>query len=298
MALTLRQLEIFLETARVGNVTQAAGNLVLSQSAVSMSLGELERSLGNPLFDRVGRELVLNHSGARVREYAAEILDRTKELENFALSEPGRLVGSLTVAASTTIGNYLLPAWIGEFQTLHPETEIILEVQNTRDVADSVRSYKCDLGFIEGPTDLTSLEKVHFLFDEMVVVGGKGHPLSQTEEASKKDWREQLWILREEGSGTRVWFENQMIREGIEIQKTMELGHTEAIKKLVEAGLGVSCLSKLAVEREIQNGWLVSLPVFSGDWKRELDIIIHKKKYRSTLLEAFLEFCLGKEAPT
>jgi DNA-binding transcriptional LysR family regulator len=292
MAITLRQLEIFEKVAKSGHVTKASEQLLLSQSAVSMAIAELERYSGAPLFERRGRRLMLNDRGRRILPEVHEVLMRVGSIEQFlneSMSEP---VGVLNVGASTTIGNYLLPLIVGEFSRQYPLAKALLYVGNTRQIETAVESGEYDLGLIEGPSHNSSLVSSPWRDDELVVIAGADHPWAREKRANVAMLENALWIMREKGSGTREIFEAAMDAKEIKYSLAMELGHTEAIKKAVEAGLGVGCLSRMAVKRELDHGWLVEVesPL---DLKRKLKILTRDNGYRTALMKAYLEL-LGK----
>jgi DNA-binding transcriptional LysR family regulator len=287
MAITLRQLEIFELVASSGRVTTASAQLLISQSAVSMALAELERITGAPLFERQGKRLLLNDRGRLLLPEAREIVHRVRPAEQMlreALDEP---LGILRVGTSTTIGNYLLPSLLAEFARRYPRATPQLQVANTHQIEAAMESGELDVGLVEGPNHLAALQATPWRGDELVVVVGRGHPWEREATADGPMLAGAAWIIRERGSGTREVFETAMAAQGIDFTVALELGHTEAVKKAVEAGLGVSCLSRLAVAREIEHGWLrgIATPL---DLSRRLTLLTRPERYRSKLLETFL----------
>jgi DNA-binding transcriptional LysR family regulator len=287
MPLTLRQLEIFERVAKCGHVTKASEQLLLSQSAVSMAIAEMEKFAGSPLFERRGRRLFLNDRGRQILPEVHEILKRVGTIEQFLKESMGEPIGVLNVGASTTIGNYLLPLILGEFSRQYPRARVLLHVGNTRQIETAVENGEYDLGLIEGPSHNTSLASAPWRDDELVVIVGKEHPWARKKNASIDMIGSASWIMREKGSGTREVFETSMDAKGIKYSIAMELGHTEAIKKAVEAGLGVGCLSRMAVQRELDNSWLIEInsPL---ELKRKLTILTRDNRYRTTLMKAYL----------
>jgi DNA-binding transcriptional LysR family regulator len=288
MVITLRQLEIFEKVAKSEHVTQASKQLPLTQSAVSMAIAELERLAGAPLFERQGRRLILNDRGRKILPKVRDVLLKVRMIEQFLDESVGEPIGILNVGASTTIGNYILPAYIGEFSRLHPRSKALLHVGNAQQIERSVESGEFDLGLIEGIPHIGSLNTTPWMRDELVVIVGKEHEWIQEKKASLKMLENAAWIMREQGSGTREIFEAAMDKKGIIFPIAMELGHTEAIKKAVEAGLGIGCLSRMAVQRELDNGWLVEIDT-PLDLHRTLMILTRKSEYKTTLLKAFLD---------
>jgi DNA-binding transcriptional LysR family regulator len=293
--ITLRQLEIFEGVATCEHVTKASERLLISQSAVSMAIAELENITGGPLFERRARRLILNDRGRLLLPEAREVLGRVRTIErvmNEATKEP---MGVLRVGASTTIGNYILPSLAGEFAGLYPRAKALLIVGNTHQIETAVEEGELDLGLIEGPCHLASLSSAFWREDELVVIAGRQHPWSAERTATVEMLAGAPWIIREKGSGTREVFESAMASQGIGITVSLELGHTEAIKKAVEAGLGVGCLSRMAVQRELDNNWLIKIDT-PLDLRRNLTILTRSYGYETKLLEAYLSL-LDKHAP-
>ena len=287
MPLTLRQLEIFERVARYQHVTKASEQLLLSQSAVSMAIAELEKSAGAPLFERRGRSLILNDRGRLILPEVQQVLKGVRKIEQCMDETMAEPVGVLNVGASTTIGNYLLPLIVGEFSRQFPRAKALLYVGNTRQIEAAVKSGEYDLGLIEGPSHDGSLKAAPWRDDELVVIAGKVHPWAKARQASSAMLAGAAWIMREKGSGTREIFEDAMEAAQIKYQVAMELGHTEAIKKAVEAGLGVGCLSRMAVQRELDHGWLTEIDA-PLDLRRTLTVVTRDHGSPTTLMKSYL----------
>jgi DNA-binding transcriptional LysR family regulator len=256
MALSLRKMEVLVSVAETGSVTRAAERLRLTQSAVSMSVADLERSSGGQLFRRAGKRLVANER-CRLLIPEARALIRQFEKMEAMLETPEGLVGELHVGASTTIANYVLPEIIAAFEREHTRVRTVLHVGNTRQMLDELTRGTVDMALVEGPVHHGGLQVVEWRRDELVVIVQPGHGWASVERVDDVMLADAPWIMRENGSGTRDVFESAMRALGLNASTSMELGHTEAIKKAVEAGLGVACLSRVAVQRELDHGWLV-----------------------------------------
>ncbi len=293
MSISLRQLKVFVTVSREGNVTRAAEKLRVSQSAVSMSLSELERLLGEQLFDRRGKRLVLNDQGRALVSRAAAVLEQVDEISCFFSDAAGQLTGALRVGASSTIGNYLMPRILGAFRAKHPEARVSLDVGNTEQIVRELLHFNIDIGFIEGYCHQPALETIPWRQDLLAIHAGANHPLADRKSVSLKELRDAEWILREQGSGTREIFETALAGKIDSLRVALELGNTEAIKEAVETGLGISCLSLLATRRARQSGALVALKTPSLDLRRNFYMLLHGEKYRTRLLRHFMEFCKG-----
>lgn len=292
MAITLRQLEIFIAVAETQQVTRASKKLFLTQSAVSMALGELENQLGGPLFDRHGRSLLLNDRGRYLLPLSKDILYQVTNVETMLSEERDRVAGSLEIVASSTIGNYVLPYLIGSFMRLHPEARINMLVLNTKSAESLVANGEADLGFVEGDINIESIKAKRWFEDELGIIVCPSHKLAQRQAfIVPDDLRETSWVMREEGSGTAEIFTKKLGRHASLLKVVTKTGHTEAIKKAVESGIGAACLSMLTVCRETEQGWLNILPIDGIDMRRQLRIIQHKDKIVTRLMDEFLNFC-------
>lgn len=285
--ITLRQLEIFEKVAAFEHVTKASEQLFITQSAVSMAINSLETFAGAPLFERQGKRLLLNDRGRLILGQVRQILHKAKTIEQLLIESVGEPLGTLKVGASTTIGNYMMPALIARFTERFSRAKALLQVGNTGQIEQALEAGALDLGIVEGPFHIASLQAITWRSDELVVIVGQDHPWAVQKAASKKVLSNAQWIVREKGSGTREVFESAMKKKNIAWTVSIELGHTEAIKKAVEAGLGVSCLSRMAVDRELKNKWLVEVAT-TLDLRRKLIILTRNDSHRTSLLNAFL----------
>ena len=292
MSITFRQLEIFIAVAETQQVTRASKKLHLTQSAVSMALGELENQLGGPLFDRHGRSLLLNDRGRYLLPLAKQVLHQVANIETILTEQQDRIAGVLEIAASSTIGNYVLPYLIGAFMQLHPEAHINMLVVNTMTAEKMVATGQADLGFVEGDINVDSLLATSWFEDELGIIVSANHKLAgRSAFHIPEDLKETAWVMREEGSGTGEIFTKKLGRYASMLKIVTKTGHTEAIKKAVESGVGAACLSMLTVCREAEEGWLKILPIEGIDMSRQFWIIQHKDKIITRLMAEFLKFC-------
>ncbi len=292
MSITFRQLEIFKAVAETNQVTRASKNLSLTQSAVSMALAELESQLGGPLFDRHGRSLLLNDRGRYLLPHAKEMLHQVAAVETVLTGQQDVVAGLLHIVASTTVGNYVMPYLMGAFMQKYPEAHINMLVVNTMQAENLVANGQADLGFVEGDINVDSLIPTSWFNDELGIIVSPQHKLAgQKSFRIPEDLKKTSWVLREEGSGTAEVFTKRLGRHASTLKVLTKTGHTEAIKKAVEAGVGAACLSKLAIARETQEGWLKVLDIEGIDRCRQLWIIQHKDKIVTRLMSEFLKFC-------
>ncbi|ACE83527.1 LysR family transcriptional regulator [Cellvibrio japonicus] len=289
MRYTLRQLEIFVAIAQLGSVSRAAEQIAISQSAASTALAELERQFDCQLFDRHGKLLILNALGRSLLSAASSLLSQAQEIEQ--LLEGKTALGNLKVGATLTIGNYLAILIISEFMQHHAECHIDLQVKNTKHILQQIASYELDLGLIEGSCHHPELVAEPWLDDELAVFCAPGHPLANRAEPHIEDLVAATWILREQGSGTRETFDHAMRHHASALKVRLELEHTEAIKRAVESGLGIGCISRLALRDAVRRGSLVEIKTPMLDLQRQFMFVWHKNRYQTPAMIGFLDYC-------
>jgi DNA-binding transcriptional LysR family regulator len=259
--MTLEQLRIFVAVATREHVTQAARDLNLTQSATSAAVAALEARYQTKLFDRIGRGIVLTAAGKAFLVEARSILARVAAAETVLDDLAGLARGQLALAASQTIANYWLPAFIHRFNAAHPAITLQLAIGNTEQVASMVREGGADLGFVEGRVDDPLLALQVVAEDELVLVGPVGHALCDGQPVTAAALKRARWVLREQGSGTRAVFEEALEGLGMtrdELDVAFDLPSNEAVRGAVEAGAGVTVVSRLVVARALKAGTLAT----------------------------------------
>lgn len=290
MRMTLRQLAVFVAVAQEGTVTKASDAVKLTQSAASMALADLEDGLGAPLFDRLGKRLQLNDLGRFLLPQALEILGRCEAFEQIAKGELQSI--DLRLGATLTISDYLMPDLMAGFLQKQPQAHLQLQVGNTRQIIEAVNQFQLDLALIEGSCHLPQLQSIHWRDDELAVCCAPSHPLAQLNRPlTPQDFNDVEWILREEGSGTREVFDLAILKNLSSANIRLTLGHNEAILKIISGGLGISCISELALRPMIDSGQLVILETPFWELKRPLYMLVHRHKYQGPGLKAFMKFC-------
>lgn len=289
MKYSLRQLEVFVAISHYENVSRAAESLSMSQSACSGALKELETQFDVALFDRLGKRLQTNETGRQLRPKAEAILAQARELEEELISH--QKVGRLKLGATLSIGNYLCVNLINRFIQDEPGVQVKLEVANTTRIVQEILNFDIDLGMIEGELNHPELDIIPWRDDELVCFCSPEHPLANTEQLSEQDALAASWILREPGSGTRQTFDRAFHGLLPHLNLVLELQHTEAIKRAVEAGIGISCLSRITLADAFERGSLVPIPAPAFDLKRKLYLVLHKQKYRSGGIIRWMELC-------
>ena len=289
MHFTLKQLQVFLAVANHQNVSRAANELAMSQSAASTALKELEHRFEVSLFDRIGKRLQLNEQGALLRPQAAALISQAEQIESALVHHSD--VGELKVGATLTIGNYLAIGIMASFMQDHPSAQVELKVENTEAIANKVRNFELDIGLIEGELQDGELDVSYWREDQLSIFCSPDHVLAKKKKLSDKDLVTADWIVREKGSGTRQAFDRAMSGLLSETNLRLELQHTEGIKRAVEAGLGIGCLSELTLKDAFKRGTLVRLAAPQRNWTRKFYFILHKQKFLSSGVSSWIEHC-------
>lgn len=290
MKISLRQLEIFATIAKTENVSRAAERLAMSQSAASSALVELERLFDQPLFDRAGKSLRLNANGQGLLPMAESLLSQARDVEAYL---SGSQLGPLSIGATLTIGNYLATLIVADYLQQYPEARVELQVANTEDIVGRLLRFECDLGLVEGEVSHPELIVERWIADELVVFCAPAHPLARFKSADNAQLAAQAWILRERGSGTRSQFDREIGRHLAPCNLRLELGHTEAIKRAVESGLGMGCLSRLALREALRRGSLVEVKTPQFDLRRHFCFAQHRQRHQSLAVRRLRELCLA-----
>lgn len=288
MRYTLRQLQVFTAIARVESVSRAARTLAMSQSAVSGALLDLERQFDVRLFERVGKRLTLSELGRSLWPQAEALCEQARELE---LNLARQRSSELRVGATLTIGNHLCPPLMASFMRENAGARVTLRIANTQEIAHAVKSFAIDVGLVEGELSDPELVVTPWRSDELCVFCSPDHPLAKKRKLSDADLTHSGWIVREPGSGTRQTFDRALHGLVSELRIELELTQTEAILGAVEAGLGLGCVSLLALEDAFRLRALVRCRVPQRDFRRSFFFVLHERKFKSPAIERWLSLC-------
>lgn len=287
-----RRLQVFHTVARLLSFTKAAETLHMTQPAVTFQIRQLEEQFNTRLFDRAHNRISLTEAGERVFAYADRIISLYREM-GLAVSElTDKINGALTIGASTTIAEYMLPALLGDFKEDYPEVTIHLKVTNSEGVIALLEDNAIDLGVVESPVANKSLVVEPCKRDRLVAIVPPCHPLVMHNRVTFPQLLEHPFICREEGSGTReviVAHLDQLDGRDTTLKIAMELGSPEAVKGAVEAGRGVSVVSRSTIQKELRLGTLVAIDL-DPPLDRPFSFIHQKQKFRSRVLEELLKF--------
>ena len=296
MKFTLRQIEIFLAVAKHSNITLATEQLHMSQSAVSAALQQLEANAGAQLFDRLGKRLKLNKYGQALRTEAESLLLHSLDFENSLQGKYQQ--GDIDVGASMTIGNYLGINLLAKYHFLHPQAKINFHVANSAEIIAKTLSFELDVGMIEGQTNHDDLLVIPWQEDRLTVFCSPSHPLAMKRVLDDEDILSTKWIMREPESGTHQNLVSALGEIGSQLDVFLQLEHHEAIKRAVEEGLGIGCLSERIVRPSFKSGTLIPLKLKGRDLRRYFYCLIHKQRVRNQSARWWLGLCglaVGKD---
>jgi DNA-binding transcriptional LysR family regulator len=249
------RLTVFRAVAEQSSFRKAAEELYLTQPAVSLQVKALEEDLGVQLFDRGGAHIALTEAGRILLDYARQVSALLARAEHDIAALSGEHAGQLSLGASTTIAQYVLPRLLGEFRREHPRVHPTLISGNTEQIVDAVEKQKIELGFIEGPARSRDVKTAPFLEDELVLIASTAHELAERNSITCSELAATPLLMRERGSGTRHVIEMALERQGVKrssLHIVMELDSTEAIKSAVEAGLGIGFVSRWAIAKDLR----------------------------------------------
>ncbi len=286
-----RRLQVFHTVARLLSFTKAAESLHMTQPAVTFQVRQLEEHFNTRLFDRSHNRISLTEAGERVYAYADSIFELYREMENEVREMTGVIRGSLTIGASTTIAEYMLPSLLGDFKAKYPEVEIHLKVSNSEGIVSMVENNTIDLGVVESSVSNKNLVVETCREDQLLAIVPPGHPLASEDSIKIGKLLEYPFICREEGSGTRDVIADYLrsVGAGAELDVSMELGSPEAVKGAVEAGMGISIVSRATVQKELKLGSLVAMSL-DPPLQRPFSFVRQKQKFRLRTMEELLEF--------
>lgn len=291
--LNINQLRIFHVAAEEQSFTRAAEKLHLTQPGISKHIKGLEEYFATPLFDRLGRKSSLTAAGEILYEATQRIAQIIEESGKKIGDLESETMGQLRIGASITLGIYILLPYVKRFRNRFPKAELSVDISLSREVEEKVLGNQLDLGFIGTAANDSRLVSGRFLDDEMVLVMQADHPWSRRKTIRIRDIANEPFLVSLPGSGTRAILQDRFHQLGIE-PRIIELGHTESIKRAVEAGLGISILSRAVVERELKMGWLKTARLTDIDLKRRFYYVYRKGKYLSKAVRSFLALIMNK----
>ncbi len=295
MNISFRQLRLWLALAETGSVGTAAAINHVTQPTASMQLKQLTRAVGMPLYEVVSRKVYLTQAGEELTRTAPAIMAEWEALAQGMAGLKGHQRGRLRLAVVST-AKHFVPRWVGHFCAQHPDIEVSLEVLNRDGVLARLRDNQDDLYIMSiPPTDMALQDQV-FMRNPLVVIAPWSHPLRKAKQVALSALKDQKFILRESGSGTRMAVDRHFKRQRFVPDLRMSLGSNEAIKEAVAGGLGLAVISQHALPAKPQSQGLVVLPVKGFPLNSQWHLVCPKAKRLSPLAQMFRTYLMQKSS--
>lgn len=289
LIMNLAHVRIFLAVAEEEHVTRAAEALFMTQPAVTKTIHRLEQELGLPLIEHRGRSIVLTEAGRIVRDYGRRIFMQERELVEVLDALRDAEADEILLGASTTTGVYLLPLAVARFREQHPGVQLQIAISNSATVVEQILNWQQDGGLVEGKVSLlpTNLHVEIVARDHLILVVAPTHRWSQVSEVHPEETLQKELVLRERGSGSREVINQAYRVPGLQISPLLTLPENEVIKQLVASGVGATLLPPITVQRELQAGTLVRVPLVGLDLSRQMSLMRRKERRLSRASQAF-----------
>lgn len=272
----IEALRVFVTVTEQSHFSKAAELLNISQPGVSLHIRNLENELGAKLLHRSPKQVRLTEAGDVMYQKAKQILSLYEEAKQDIQMLQDKVTGAIQIGASFTIGEYVLPRRLAEFAAQYPLVALQVTIGNTEEIVQAVRSNELDVGLIEGETNAADLVITPYMKDEMILIAPSASPLTTERFINTEMLQNQVWVLRESGSGTRA-FSDQFMRDASLIAKrSYVFNSSQSVKEAVVSGLGIAMLSRWIVRRELESGELNELRLNKERFERYFSIIRHK----------------------
>ena len=287
--MTLRHFTIFIAVCENLNMTKAAATLHMTQPSVSQAIHELEEHYQLRLFERLGHRLFLTRSGHCLLDYANQILSLNRQAESAMKALQERY--TLRIGASVTVGESVLIDLLFLAAKLQPQQKILSEVHNTAELEAMLLKDNLDLALVEGDIRSEYIKAIPFMHDELIFIASPDNPLTHYKKVQPADLSGQAFFVRKSGSGTRKLFEDVMANHHLAYEVIGTYNNAETLKKAVMAGLGISVISRRAVQQELAAGKLASFTVDTLTFQRTFRIVYHRNKYLSPEMTGIIQLC-------
>lgn len=287
--MTLRHLTIFNAVVDAGGMNKAAKILYLSQPNISQAIAELEQHFGVRLFERLSQRLYLTKEGELLLSFSRHILDSYKQMEEMMNQAVEKT--QIQIGCSVSVGTCLINHILDEAQEVLPQCEFQVTVTNSSEIEQALLTNQIDIGMIEGSVSDENLIAIPICKDELVIVCGNTHPFANETSIDLKALEGQNYVSRESGSTERNQYEQFLEQKGIKLRRIFCSTNTEAIKNAVVHGRGIAIFSKRMIEKEVEEGSLIILPVEDIHIIRDFHFIRHKNKYMSKTLQTLQDIC-------
>ncbi|MCE3201060.1 LysR family transcriptional regulator [Paenibacillus sonchi] len=287
--MTVETLRVYVTVVEQQSFSRAAEILHLSQPGVSLQIRNLEKEFDVKLMNRSPKWIKLTEAGELLYKRAKEMLNLYESVKLDLARLHDTVSGSLHIGASFTIGEYVLPRLFSSFAKQYPDVEMGITIANSTEIVGAIRDNKIEVGLIEERIEAPDLQVVPFMKDELIIVAAENHPLVRAGVSDITLLQDQIWVLRESGSGTRS-FSNRFFEQAcLRIKRSYEINSSQGVKEAVFAGLGMAILSRWVVRREIEDGMLKEIPIQGMRLERDFSIVQLSNHVPSRANEVFME---------
>lgn len=294
--MTLRHLEIFVEVANCGKMSEAARRLYIAQSSVSQAIAEIERQYNVKLFERLSKRLYLTVPGEEMLGYARHIISIYKEMEEHMKFKANSVC--LRIGATPTIGICMMSDLIRQFNSLMPQANVEVMIRNTVNLEMRVLRSELDLCLLEGQIKNQDLIARPIMEDRLILVCSQSHPFCQRAVIDPEELYGQQFILNEKGNGTRELIERYLNRHEIKIREKWMCNNSETVKQAVIDNYGITIISEMLVCKELESGELHKVEISGDPISYKLYLVYHKNKYFFDALKTFVQVCENYKKPT
>lgn len=295
----VHELQIFLAAAEEENFSAAARRLHLSQPAISFQIQGLEQRLNVQLFQRTGKRIALTEAGRDLLPMAREMINLSSRIEETMCLQQGIVKGHVQIGCSTSPGKYILPHLIGAYRKQYPEVQFTVQVMSRPEVEEKLLRKEIHIGVLSIPSKHKELECWTLFEDELILIVGAQHPWVMRDIILPAELRDAEWILREGSAATRQLIASTLAEQGLaadDLRVAMELGSVEAVQAAVEAGHGVSFVSRIAAQRGLQIGAIKAVPVEGMNVRRQILLARNRARACTCAQLRFREFIAEPEA--
>lgn len=287
--MTLRHIKIFLVVCKYSNVTMAAKELFIAQPAASLAIKELEEYYGIKLFDRISKRLYITEPGKKLLSYASHITSLFDEMEKELKCYDS--FSNLKIGATIATGTYFMPKYVEKFAEICPGVKINVYIENSKIIENKLLTNELDLAIIDGIIHSENIISEPILDDKLVIICSPKNPLAEKETVSLEEIKNQNFLLRERGSGTRELFDSILFSRGITIEPLWESISTRALVIAVQQNIGIAVLPYYLVKEELEKKIVSRVRIKNIKFVRKFNIIHHKNKYLSSSAMSFIDMC-------
>jgi DNA-binding transcriptional LysR family regulator len=291
----IEALRVFVTVTEQSHFSKAAELMNISQPGVSLHIRNLENEIGAKLLHRSPKQVRLTEAGHILYQKAKQILRLYEEAKQDVRLLQDQVTGTIHIGASFTIGEYVLPKQLAAFAAQYPLVAIEVTIGNTEEIVQAVRTNELDIGLIEGETQAVDLHIIPYMKDEMIIIAPSDHPLSSQRFINGEMLQNQVWVLREIGSGTRAYSDQFIQGAGITPKRTYIFNSSQSVKESVVAGLGIAMLSRWIVRKELELGELTELRLRAASLERSFSIIRHKEEKTMMAAHMFIQRLLAAD---